>query len=93
VVRLWNRRASYNPYGDEQYFIPPTTGSHGGADPAIVDEFIRHARDGAPATTSPVAARFSVAAGCAATESLRNGGIPVKVKPLAKAVRDHYASV
>jgi predicted dehydrogenase len=82
VVRLWNRRTFYNPYGDEQYFIPVAGGSHGGADPRIVDEFIRHVRDDAPASTSPIAARNSVAAGYQATMSLRQGGIPLDVPPV-----------
>jgi predicted dehydrogenase len=86
VIRLWNRRTDYNPYGDEQFFIPPVTGSHGGADPLIVDEFIRHVRDNDTPTTSPVAARYSVAAGCAATHSLRHGGIPVVVPALPAAL-------
>lgn len=82
VIRLWNRRTPYNPYGDEQFYIPPDSGSHGGADPRIVEEFIRFVRDDDPVTTSPVAARFSVAAGCRAAESLRNGGAPRDVPPL-----------
>lgn len=91
VIRLWNRRAHYNPYGDEQFFIPPVTGGHGGADLRIVSEFIRHVAEDAPATTSPVAARYSVAAGCAATESLRQGGIPVEVPPLPEDLERHFA--
>ncbi len=90
VVRLWNRRAHYNPYGDEQYFIPPVTGGHGGADPRIVEEFIRYVRDDAPVTTSPVAARYNVAAGWAATCSLRHGGIPVDVPRLSMLCIDHF---
>jgi predicted dehydrogenase len=82
VVRLWNRRCDYNPYGDEQYFVPPVTGGHGGADPRIVEEFIRFVRGKARPTTSPVAARYSVAAGCAATHSLRHGGNAVEIPPL-----------
>ncbi|MFW6159332.1 MAG: Gfo/Idh/MocA family protein, partial [Planctomycetota bacterium] len=76
VIRLWNRRVDYNPYGDEQFFNPPDTGGHGGADPRIVAEFIRYVREGGTITTSPVAARQSVAAGCMATDSLRHGGEP-----------------
>ena len=79
VVRLWNRRAYYQPYGDEQFFIPPADGSHGGADPSIVHEFIRYVRDGAKVTTSPVAARYSVAAGCMGAHSIRNGNIPMNI--------------
>ena len=90
VVRLWNRRTDYNPYGDEQHFIPPVRGGHGGADPRIVDEFIRYIRDGDQVTTSPVAARYSVAAGCAATHSLRNGGIPVDIPRVPRDLAAYF---
>jgi predicted dehydrogenase len=91
VVRLWNRRTHYNPSGDEQFFIPEVSGGHGGADPAIVAEFIAYLRGESKMSTSPVAARYSVAAGCLAAESLRSGGKP-KVVPRvdAKLVR-HFA--
>jgi len=79
VVRLWNKRASYNPKGDAQYRIPVARGSHGGADPLIVAEFLRYARDGGATDTSPLAARESVAAGYIATQSLRSGGKVMKV--------------
>jgi predicted dehydrogenase len=92
VVRLWNRRTHYNPYGDEQYFIPPTGGGHGGADPAIVAEFLRFVRHGGQISTSAVAARQSVAAGCMATESLRNGSTPRDVPPLDPALAAYFDS-
>jgi predicted dehydrogenase len=90
VVRLWNRRTGYNPYGDEQFFIPPVEGSHGGADPSIVGEFVRYIREGGSIATSAVAARYSVAAGCLATESLRAGSTPCDVPPLRKDLADYF---
>ena len=93
VVRLWNRRTHYNPYGDEQFFIPVQTGGHGGADPGIVGEFLRFVRGEVLSTTSPVAARYSVAAGCMAAESLRNGGAPRDVPPVADEVLDHFGAL
>lgn len=93
VVRLWNTRVSYNPYGDQQFFIPPeddSQGGHGGADPRIVDEFVRYVRVGGKIMTSPIAARYSVAAGCVAAQSLRNGGAPMDVPPLANEVADYF---
>ena len=90
VVRLWNRRTHYNPYGDEQFFIPPVTGGHGGADPSIVNEFIAVVRGEAKATTSPIAGRFAVAAGCLAAESLRNSGAPQDVPPVDKKVLAYF---
>ena len=74
VIRIWNRRVGYNPYGDEQYFLPPEDGTHGGADPKIVSEFVSYMKGEGKIQTSAVAARNSVAACCAATKSLRNGG-------------------
>ena len=85
VVRVWNeRRCQYNEYGDHQFFIPPAKGGHGGADPVMVNEFISAIRGQAAPSTSPIAARYSVAAGCCATESLRNGSVPMTVPALAK---------
>jgi len=90
VVRLWNRRVGYNPYGDEQFFIPAVSGGHGGADPRIVQEFVRHVRFGDKTTTSAIAARNSVAAGCMAAESLRHGGAPRDIPPAAEEVVAYF---
>ena len=94
VLRVWNKRHGYKPEGDLEIAIPPTEGSHGGADPRIVAEFIRYLRFGGKIATSPIAARNSVAAGCKATESLRNGNIPLEVpKPEAALVGYFEADV
>jgi predicted dehydrogenase len=90
VVRVWNRRTDYNPYGDEQYYIPPVRGGHGGADPSIVAEFLRYVRSGGKVTTSPIAARNSVAAGVCAAKSLRNGGIPVDVPSVEPELKAYF---
>ena len=90
VVRVWNRRTDYNPYGDEQYYIPPVRGGHGGADPSIVAEFLRYVRSGGKVTTSPIAARNSVAAGVCAAQSLRNGGIPVDVPSVEPEIKAYF---
>jgi len=89
-VRLWNRRTAFDPEGDEVFTFPPLEGSHGGADPVIVAEFIRYVREGGRIATSPVAARYSVAAGCRATASLRAGGQPMDVPPLAARLCAHF---
>ncbi|MFH0796931.1 MAG: Gfo/Idh/MocA family oxidoreductase [Candidatus Omnitrophota bacterium] len=90
VVRLWNRQKYYNPYGDEQYFIPSVVGSHGGADPSIVAEFIRYVREDGKISTSAIAARNSVAAGCLAAHSLRNGGIPMEVPKVPEEIIAYF---
>jgi predicted dehydrogenase len=92
VVRVWNeRRCQYNPHGDHQYFIPSVSGGHGGADPAMVNEFVAWIRGETTPSTSPIAARYAVAAGCCATDSLRNGSIPVTVPQLNLPNSDYFA--
>ncbi|MBJ3807186.1 Gfo/Idh/MocA family protein [Streptomyces flavofungini] len=88
VVRVWNSgRSAHRERGDAEYPVPDAgnaddTAGHGGADPLLVDEFVRFARDGGVTDTSPVAARMAVAAGVRATQSLRDGGAPRAVPEL-----------
>ena len=91
VVRLWNTKTTYKPEGDAEFPAPATEGGHGGADPAIVDEFIRFVREDALPSTSPVAARYSVAAGCVATECIRSGAdAAAVVPPLDEALASYF---
>jgi predicted dehydrogenase len=89
-IKLWNRRASWNPDGDETFQMDEEAGSHGGADPKIVAEFVRFVREGGAINTSPVAARYSVATGCRATDSLRSGGVPLEVPALDADVAAYF---
>ena len=83
VVKVWNTRVNgYRADADLEVPIDPAEGGHGGADPGIVAEFVRFASTGGPTLTSPIAARAAVAAGVAATESLRAGGSAVDVPQL-----------
>lgn len=68
----------------------PAEETHGGADRALVEEFLRFAAAGGPTETSPVAAREAVAAAVAATTSLRSGSTPVDVPPLDPAIVRHF---
>ena len=81
VVRVWNaRRSGYRAEADITLeIVPDTEERHGGADQHLVAEFLRFAAEGGPTETSPLAAREAVAAGVAATTSLREGGKPVTV--------------
>ncbi|MBN1444926.1 MAG: Gfo/Idh/MocA family oxidoreductase [Candidatus Omnitrophica bacterium] len=90
-IRLWNRRYAYNPYGDENHFIPEVSGGHGGADPSIVSEFINYVRNGSKITTSAIAARCSVAAGYYAALSLRGGNMPFDIPPVPKEINDYFS--
>ena len=57
-------------------------GTHGGADPVICNDFLDMILNGKEPVATPIAGRMSVAAGCAAAESLRSGGKVVEVPPV-----------
>jgi predicted dehydrogenase len=90
-IMLWNRRTDkYRIIGDEVHYGEPTgSGGHGGSDDAIVNEFLEHVRTGAPTVSTPQASRMAVAAGCAATASLRSGGGAVEVPALDEDLAAH----
>jgi predicted dehydrogenase len=91
IVKVWNEhRSGYRDDADLTVNIEATDSEHGGADRALIDEFLRFAAEGGPTDTSPVAARNAVAAGVAATESLRAGGKPVEVRPLDADLADWF---
>jgi predicted dehydrogenase len=90
-VRLWNkRRDRYRSEGDQDFSLSHLEGGHGGGDPSIVAEFLRYVREGGQTKTSPVAARYSVATGCMATQSLRNGCMPMAVPKLAADLMHYF---
>lgn len=82
TIQVWSkRRDTFNLEGDIKYDEPPQDGSgHGGADSKMLKAFIAYLVDGKAPGATPYDARNAVACGCAATESLRNGNIPVAVK-------------
>ncbi|MFI6348594.1 Gfo/Idh/MocA family protein [Streptomyces sp. NPDC050560] len=92
-IRVWNtRRSGYRADADlVERTAPMGGGGHGGADGALVAEFLRFAAEGGRTDTSPVAAREAVAAGLAATESLRAGGTPVRVPAPDPALARYFA--
>ncbi|WP_274365568.1 Gfo/Idh/MocA family protein [Paenibacillus thermotolerans] len=82
-VYMKTRRSNrWQELSDRVYDIKEAEGSHGGADPNICRDFVEMILDGKEPVANPVAGRMSVAAGCAAAESMRSGGMPVVVKPL-----------
>jgi predicted dehydrogenase len=90
VIKLFNKKGGYRAVGEEEFPAPAGSGSHGGADPRIVQEFVDYVRTGCKISTSPIAARNSVAAGCMATESLRNGSTPRDIPPLDDDTIAHF---
>jgi hypothetical protein len=70
--------------------IPEAAGGHAGADARLVAEFVGFVRHGGATLTSPVAARQAVAAGYAATQSLRNDNVPVDIPPLDESLTAYF---
>ncbi|MBY8879349.1 Gfo/Idh/MocA family protein [Actinacidiphila acidipaludis] len=93
-VKVWTSGVSgHRADADTTYRVPDaeSAAGHGGADPLLIDEFLRFARSGGRTDTSPVAARMAVAAGVRATESLRDGGTPRDIPPLDPALVRYFA--
>lgn len=86
VVRVWNRRRGYRAEGDAEYPIRGDASGHDDADARTVEEFLDFVTYGSPTVTSPIASRNAVAAGIAATTSLRSGSIPIRIPPVDPAV-------
>jgi len=70
-------RATYDVAGAE--------GGHGGADPRVCKAFLDLVADDTPPRASPTDGRMCVAVGCAATESLRNGNVPIDISAPTEA--------
>lgn len=59
---------------DVTYKMKPEKGGHGGADPKITEDFVNYVLDGKVPRANLLDGRMSVAVGCAATQSIREGG-------------------
>ncbi|MEI6286137.1 MAG: Gfo/Idh/MocA family oxidoreductase [Bacillota bacterium] len=91
TIELWDDRKidSFRLHGDATFRTPPSKGGHGGSDPAIVRSFFAMLRDGTAPNSSPQAARYSVATGCMGAASIRSGGMPMNVPPLAEELENY----
>jgi predicted dehydrogenase len=88
VVKLRERSKRWKNLADQVYDVKPARGGHGGADPVICRDFLEMIRTGKRPIATPLAGRMSVATGCAATESLRDGWRPRDIPALPDALQD-----
>jgi hypothetical protein len=76
---------NYVENGTESIAIPPLYGTHGGADPLIVDAFLKYLKAGKHEGANPRDAREAVATGVMATKSLREGNRPYDIPAIGEA--------
>ncbi len=84
--KVWvktRRSNSWKEYADRTYDLKPAPGGHGGADPVITEDFLDMVLNGVEPLATPLDGRMSVAVGCAAADSLRQGGMPQAIPPVA----------
>jgi predicted dehydrogenase len=79
---------SWKEFSDVTYEMKKETGSHGGADPKITQDFVDLVLYDKQPLTTPFAGRMSVAVGCAATESIRAGGKVVMISQESSIVHN-----
>ena len=82
VIVKTRRSGKWKEFADRTYDVKPTEGGHGGADPVICNDFVEMLLMGKESVSTPEAGRMSVATGCVATKSLRNGGKVIKISSM-----------
>jgi predicted dehydrogenase len=87
IVRLRDKSNRWQNLAHQTIDVKPAAGGHGGADPQICRDFVDMLVNGKQPVATPLAGRMSVAVGCAATESIRNGWLPVDVPPVPEDIR------
>jgi predicted dehydrogenase len=88
LVRTRNRSNRWKNLANWEMDVKPAQGGHGGADPLVCVDFADMLVEGKRPLATPLAGRMSVAAGCAGTQSIRNGWQPVDIPPVPEDIRD-----
>ncbi len=91
-IHVWTSRRGGPGRPDRVEVIDRGDGGHAGADPNLVAEFVRFAREGGRTDVSAVAAREAVATGCRGTDSIRSGGGVLEVPMLDDRTREWFDS-
>jgi len=88
-VHVWTRRGP-RATPDIVYHLKPIEGSHGGADPGIVQTFLDFVLKNKKPKTNPVAARNAVAVGVLGHKSMRTSGERFEVPPPAPHLVEYF---
>ena len=85
-MKVWvktRKGEGYKFLSDRVHEVKGYDGGHAGGDPRITEDFLDMVLEGKEPVATPLAGRMSVAAGCAAAESMRAGGGVVAVPEVA----------
>ena len=85
------RTPRYQPRPDRVIPIDEGAEGHVSADIRILREFLSHLRGEGDLSSTPLDARDAVAAGISATQSLRNGSIPVLVPEVPSSLSEYFS--
>ena len=87
ILRMRDKSNRWQNLAHTDLSVKPASGGHGGADPLVCRDFVDMLLDGKMPISTPLAGRMSVAVGCAATSSIRNGWAPVDIPPVPADIR------
>ncbi len=90
-VHVWTQRGP-RATPDIIHQLKEIPGSHGGADPGIVQTFVDFVRFDKAPLTSPIAARNSVAVGVRGHESMRGAGARLSIPPVKPELEAYFAN-
>jgi predicted dehydrogenase len=87
VLKLRKKFIDEKKLKEIRYKVKAGKDRHYGADALIVENFLDYLLKNKKPVATALAGRMSVAAGCAATDSLRNGGKMLKIKKAPKGIK------
>jgi len=79
---------SHSHFGTATIDVGGSAGGHGGADGPLCSAFLDLVVDGVVPVATPEAGRMTVAVGCAATDSIRDGSRPIDISALPACCSD-----
>ena len=86
VLKLRDKSNRWQNLAEHKINIKTKKGSHGGADGVIAKDFVDMVLDGKKPIATPLAGRMSVAAGVAASQSIRNNWQAIEIPKVPKEI-------
>ncbi len=88
ILRMRDRSKRWKNLAEQDIKVKTKKGLHGGADAVIAKDFLDMVLLGKQPEATPLAGRMSVAAGVAATYSMRHSSVAVDIPKLPKGIVD-----